>query len=127
MPSSRGSVVEQLVRSRQLAGDRVADADGDRRRRRLAFLHHVEVVIEGRHFVDLGHGHLHLSRERDEMRGRQTAEAILNPVQVLDQQIAAARLVAEQREHFFSRLRIDGAALRRPAHARALSSAALAL
>ena len=56
-------------------------------RRRLAFFHHVEVVIEGRHFVDLGHRHLHLGRERDEMRRRQAAVAILNQVQVLDQQI----------------------------------------
>ena len=103
LPSSDGQPRQQLVRSSQVAGDRVADAHGDRRRRDLAFFHHVEVVIEGGHFVDLGHRHLQLSRERDEMRGRQTAEAILNPVQVLDQQVAPARSVAEQRTHLVSR------------------------
>ena len=40
------------------------------RRRGLAFLHHVEVVIEGRDLVDLGHRQLHLVGERDQMRGR---------------------------------------------------------
>ena len=59
---------KQLVRARELAGDRVADADRDRRRRSLAFFDHVEVVIEGRHFVDLGHRHLHFGGERDQMR-----------------------------------------------------------
>ena len=38
--------------------------------------------------------------------------AILDAMQVLDQQIAAARRVAEQRLHLGQRLRIDGAALR---------------
>ena len=76
----------------------------------LAFLHHVEVVIEGRHLVDLGHRHLHLGRQRDEMRGRQAAVAVLDLVEVLDQQVAAARRVAEQRLHLFARLRIDARA-----------------
>ena len=73
----------------------------------VALLHHVEVVIERRHLVDLGHRHLHLSREGDEMRGRQTPVAVLNLVQVLDQQVAAAGLVAQQRPHVFPRLGID--------------------
>ena len=57
------------------------------RRRGIAFLHHVEVVIEGGHFVHLGHRHLHFGGERDEMRRREAAEMILNQVQELDQQI----------------------------------------
>ena len=90
-------------------------------RRRLALLDDVEVVIEGGHFVDLGHRHLQLGRERDQMRGGQAAVAILNPVQVLDEQIAPARRIAEQREHVLPRLRIDAASLGRAADARALA------
>ena len=108
---------QQLARAGHLARDRVADAHGDRGRRRLAFLHHVEVVIEGRHFVDLGHRHLHLGRERDQVRRGEAAEAILNLVEVLDQQIPPARGIAEQREHVLARLRVDAAALRGRARA----------
>ena len=61
------------MRARKLAGDRIADANRDRRRRRIAFLHHVEVVIERRHFVHLGHCHLHFGGERDEMRRGEAA------------------------------------------------------
>ena len=104
LAQQRRQLLQQLVRSRKVAGDRVADAHGDRGWGGLAFLHHVEVVIEGGHFVDLGHRHLHLSRERDEMRGRQSTEAILNLVQVLDQQIPPARCVAEQRADLLARL-----------------------
>jgi len=74
------------------------------------------VVIEGRHFVDLGHRHLHLGGERNEVGGRQTAIPILNLVKVFDQQIATAGRVAEQRAHLFSRLRIDGATFGCRAH-----------
>ena len=38
--------------------------------------------------------------------------AVVDLVQVLDQQVAPARRIAEQRLHFLQRLRIDGAALR---------------
>ena len=40
---------------RHRAGQRIADPHGDRRRRRLALLHHVEMRVEGRDLVDLGH------------------------------------------------------------------------
>ena len=82
---------QQLARAGHLAGDRVADAHGDRGRRRVAFLDHVEMVIERGHFVDFGHRQLHLGRERDQVRRGKAAEAILNPVQMLDQQIPPAR------------------------------------
>ena len=70
------------------------------------------MVIERGHFVDLGHRHLHLGRERDQVRCGEAAEAILNPVQMLDQQIPATRGIAEKREHLLARLRIDAAAFR---------------
>ena len=54
------------------------------------------------------------------MRGGEMAVVILNEMQMLDQQIAPARPVGEQRADFVERLRIDLAALgraRRPASA----------
>jgi hypothetical protein len=39
------------------------------------------------------------------------AEAVVDPVQVLDQQVPVARRIAEQRPDFFSRLRVDGSPL----------------
>ena len=39
----------------------------------FAFLHHVEMSVEGRHLVDLGERELHLLRQRGEMRGREMA------------------------------------------------------
>src|SRR6185503_14778518 len=82
-----------------------------RRRRRVAFLDDVEMVIERRHFVHLGHREAHLLRERDEMRGAQAAVPVLDAVQVLDQQVAAARRVAQQLAHLRERLGVDGPAL----------------
>ena len=60
---------------------------------------------------------LHLGGERREMRGGEMTVAILDEMQMLDQQIAPARLVAEQRAHLVEGRRIDLAALRRAARA----------
>ena len=49
------------------------------------------------------------------MRRREVAEAILELVQVLDQQVALARLGAEQRLHLRQRLGIDATPFRRAA------------
>ena len=54
------------------------------------------------------------------MRGGEMAVMVLDQMQMLDQEIAPARPVGEQRAHFIERLRIDLAALgraRRPAAA----------
>ena len=69
--------------------------------------------VEGRDLVDLGLRHLHLGRERSEMRGREMAVMVLDQMQMLDQQIAPARPVGEQRLHVVQRGRIDLAAFRR--------------
>src|SRR6185436_6841767 len=65
----------------------------------------------------------HVLRERSEMRGAEAAVAVVDPVEVLDQEIALARRVAEERAHFRERLRVDDAALGSradfPLHARA--------
>src|SRR6185369_5439474 len=107
--------------ARHLAREAVADAHRDRRRNGLAFLDDVEVVIEGRDLEDLGLRELHLGGQRREMRRAQVAEAVLQLVQVLDEEIARARRVAEQREHVGERLRVDAPAAWRLALALARS------
>ena len=52
----------QVLGANQRAGQRVANAHRDRGRRRLAFLHHVEMRVEGRDLIDLGERELHLLR-----------------------------------------------------------------
>ena len=121
----RGQIAEQFLRARHRAGERVAYAHRDRRGRGLAFLHDVEMRVEGRDLVDFGLRELHLLRERREMRGREMAVAVLDEMQVLDQQIAPARPVAEQRTHLVERRRIDLAAFRRLRRA-ALASGSIA-
>ena len=106
---------DQVVRTRNHAADAVAHADGERRRRRLLLLHHVEMGIEGRDLVDLGLGQLHLLGERREMGRREVAVGILDEVQILDQQVAPARRIAEQCPNPVERGRIDLAALGRRA------------
>jgi len=112
---------KQLLRSGQLARNRVADAHGYRRRWSVAFFHDVEVVIERGHFVDLGHRHLHLGGERHQMRRRETAEVILNQVQVLDEEIAATRFVAEERRHLPPRFGVNWPAFRERTDTRAFA------
>ena len=124
VPELAWQFLQQLLGARHRAGQRIAHAHGDRRRRRLAFLHHVEMRVEGRDLVDLGQRQLHLGGERGEMRGGEMAVMVLDQMQMLDQQIAPARPVGEQRAHFVERLRIDLATLGR---ARRTAAAACAV
>jgi hypothetical protein len=96
---------------RHLAGDGIAHAHRQRRRRLFALLHHVKVVVEGRHLEHLGHRELHRLGERGEARGREAAVAVLHAVQVFDQQVAPARIGAEQRPYLRACRGIDAAAL----------------
>ena len=117
--------LQQALGAGQRAGQRIADAHGDRRRRRLALLHHVEMRVEGRDLIDFGQRKLHLLRQRGEMRGGQMAVMVLDQMQMLDQQIAPARPVGEQRLHLVERLRIDLPALRRARRSAPAGSPAL--
>ena len=112
-PSFAGQSLQQILRARHRAGERVAHAHRDRRGRGLALLHDIEMRVEGRDLVDFGLRELHLGGERREMRGGEMAVAVLDQMQMLDQQIAPARSVAEQRAHLVERRRIDLAAFRR--------------
>src|SRR5690349_1633523 len=65
------------------------------------------MVVEGRHFVDFGLRELHLARKRRHVGGGEMAAAVLDPVEVLDQQVAATRLVLQQRLDLPQRSGID--------------------
>ncbi len=119
-PSFFGSSVEKILAAPHRAGKRIANPHRDRRWRRLAFFHNVEMRVEGRDLVDFGQRKLHLGRERRQMRRRQMSVAVLDEVQVLDQKIAPTRLLAEEQADFFERARLDLAALRRAARPTAL-------
>ena len=93
------------------AGKRIAHAHGDRGRRRLALLHHVEMGVEGRDLVHLRERELHLLRERGEMRGGEMAVPVLDQMQMLDEKVAPPRPLAEKRAHLVERLGFDLAAL----------------
>ena len=75
---------DQLLGARQHAAQAIADADGDRGRTLLAVGHHVEVGVEGRNLVDLGHRDAQFLRQRMQMSRRQAALAILDEMQIFD-------------------------------------------
>ena len=98
---------QQLAAAHHRAGEAVADPDRDRRRRRLALLHHVEVGVEGRDLVHLRLRQPHLVRERRQVLRRQAAVAILDQVQELDQQVPPPRPLAEKLADLVRRRRLD--------------------
>ena len=67
--------------------------------------------VEGRDLVDLGLGKAHLVGKCRQMRGRQMAVAVLDQVEMLDQEIAPARPLAEQGAHLLERRILELAAL----------------
>ena len=81
---------EQRLRSLELAGDGIADANGRGWRRSLPFLHDVEMGIERGDLVDRGLRQTHFVAKRAQMRCREIVVAILDQVQKLDQEIGAA-------------------------------------
>ena len=88
--------LQQGLRAEHLAGERIADAHGQRRRRDLAVEHDVEMRVERRHLVDLDQRQLHLLGQRHQMPGVQTAVIILQQVEIFDQQIVAARALTKK-------------------------------
>ncbi len=78
-------LIQNLLRAGHLAGERIAHPDGDGGRCCLAFLHHVEMVIEGRHLVDFGLGKAHLGGKGCQMGGREMAVAVLDEMQKFDE------------------------------------------
>ena len=111
-PKLRRQFRAERVATGHLAGQRLAHPHRERRRSGLAFLHDVEVMVERRHLVHLGHREPHFLCQRDDVRSRDAAVGVLDPVQMLDQEVAPPWRVAEQRAYLGECLRIDGAALR---------------
>ena len=103
--------MQQFFRAQHGAGQGIADPDGQRRDVGLALLHHVEMRIEGRGLEHLGEGELHLVGERREVGRGNLVIFVLDEVQMLDQEVAPPRPVAEQKRDLFSGLGIDLAAL----------------
>ena len=77
----------------------------------LALLHHVEMRVEGRGLEHLGKGKLHLVGKGCEMGGGNLAILVLDQMQILDQQVATPRPVAEQQFDLVRGGRVDLASL----------------
>src|SRR4029077_6912564 len=104
-------VFEQLLSPEHRAGQRVADADGQRRDIRLAFLNDIEMRVEGRGLEDFSEGELHLVGKGCEMRARDMVICVLDQVEIFDEQVTPPWPVAEQRLDFVCGGRVDLAAL----------------
>ncbi len=89
----------QRFGSGQFARQRIADPDGQGRGRGFAFFDHVEMGVKSCHFVHFGLRNAHFFGQGPDMRRREVAICILDQVQKFDQQIAAARAVAQQNAH----------------------------
>ena len=80
--SAPASMHERLSQTRTVTGGGRGSPSAD----------HVEVGVERRHLVDLGHGQAHQLGEPVQVAGRQAALGVLDLVQVLDQQRRARRV-----------------------------------
>ena len=104
-PRQRGKIKGRVVDLNALL--EVQNLLGDAPRRR-------DLLIEHLHKIQDRYGHLsaaHLVALAHEMRGRQMTVAVLDFMQVFDQQIAPPRCVTEQGLHFEQRVEIDDPAL----------------
>ena len=79
---------DQRLGAGERAAQRIAHPDRDLGRRRLAFLHHVEMVVEGGNLIDLGLRQSHQLGQRRQMRCRNMPIGVLDHMQVLDEQVA---------------------------------------
>ena len=69
------------------------------------------MVIKRGDLIDFGGCETHLARERGKVGRRDVAVAVLDPVEVLDEEITPPRLASQQRLHLGQRLRVDCATL----------------
>ena len=102
---------QQLFRTQHGAGQRIADANGQRRDIGLAFLHHIEMGVEGRGLEHFRERKLHLVGEGREMGGGNLPIFVLDEMQMLDQEVAPPRPVTEQQLDLVRRSGIDLASL----------------
>jgi len=86
------------------AGDGIADAHSSGRRRLFALFNNVEMGIEGGDLVGRGLRKPHLLAEGTQVSGRNIVVAILNEVQIFDQEVVAPRLGLEKLADLLKRL-----------------------
>jgi hypothetical protein len=103
---------QELFRAEHGAGQAVADPHRERRHRRVALLHDIEMRVEGGDLVRLGERDAHQLGKRSEMRRGDLAKRILDQMEMLDQQVAVAGSAGEQRLDLLERARIHLASLR---------------
>ena len=94
------SASDQPLSSGESAADRVAHSDRERRGRRLAFLHDVEVIVKRGDLVNLGLRQPASPRRARAAGGAQKTPTVLDEMEVFDEKIAPARPVAEERSNF---------------------------
>ena len=102
---------KELRRTGEFAAEAVADPHGQRRRRLLVVHDDVKMGVERGDLVDLDECQPHLLGQRRQMARMETTEAVLQQMQVLDQQVAPAFAVPEQRLHFVQCRGVDLPAL----------------
>ena len=105
-------LMQQFFCAKHRAGQGIAHADRQRRDVRLAFLHHVEMRIEGGRLKHFGKRQFHLIGERRKMRRGNLTIGVLDQVQKLDQQVAPPRAIAQQKLDLARGMRVDLAPLR---------------
>ena len=98
---------QQMLSARHRTGKRITHAHGDGGQRRGALLHHIEMGVKGRDLVNFRERELHLMGERREMGRREPPVFVLDEMEILDQEIAPALALAEERAHLGERNRID--------------------
>ncbi len=89
----------------------IANPDSGGRRRDLALLHHVEMGVEGRAFVSGGLRQAQLLAQRLQMPRRNGVVAVLDQVQIFDEEVVAPGPVAEERPDLLERFGIELAPL----------------
>ena len=103
--------LHQLVAAGHGAGQAVADADCHRRRGGLAIAHQVELRVERGDFENLGLRHAQFRGEGRKVPRRKVAMAILDQMEIFDQQIALARQIAKKGLDLLNSSRLDLASL----------------
>ncbi|MEO8779146.1 MAG: hypothetical protein ABI389_10815 [Rhodanobacter sp.] len=106
---------DKLVRTAHRACHRITDAHGERRRLRGRISDNIEMMVERRDLVHLGHRQPQLVGVRRQMLDAQAAIAIIDAMQALQQHVAPARHVAKGFLHRKQRSGIGLTALGLPA------------
>ena len=111
-PDGAAQRADERLGSEHGTGQAVADADRQRFDRSIAFLDDVEMGVKRCHLEDLGKREPQLVGQGRKMGSADLVIAILDQMQIFDEQIGPAGLHANQRGDFLDGRRIRLAALR---------------